>query len=226
MHNVVYYLEGIYGVFGGPTNALQDLGFMLIPEINTSSLPFLPTNGILFGLFAIGFVALSFPFFFPLKFSFSPVQALWRGSFVASICVFLRTISFIFTLLPAPNIHCQRYLTGANLNGESFYPPQSLAEIFSAFGTDSGCGDLIFSSHVMYALVVVCTMFHYYPTNLIRYILAILVITLALLCIAQRSHYTVDVIVACYTVPLVWLSLCHLIPRDIQSFRFWLDQPQ
>ena len=221
MHNLVYYLEGVYGVYGGPLNALNDLGFMLIPNIETSSLVFLPTNGILYGMFAIAFFVFCSSFF--LSMQFSPIQALWRALFASSICVTLRVVTFMVTLVPAPNIHCEQTRTSSNHSGETFKPPSSVSDFFGSVSTDSGCGDLIFSSHVMYGLIITCTLLHYYPTFLLRITLPIFVLALAMLCIAQRSHYTVDVVVAGYTVPLVWLSLCYLLPKDISRFRFWLD---
>ena len=224
MHNVVYYLEAQNGVFGGPSRALVDLGFQLLPEINTTTLPFLPNNGILYSIFAIGGIFILAPFFLTLP--HSPVQALWRALFVASISVILRTASFIFTLLPSPSKHCEETLTSDIHSGLTFDPPLTVFEIFFKVGTDSGCGDLMFSSHVMYCTIFACVVTHYSKSRIFAGLLWAATFALCLICVAQRSHYSVDVIVALYTVPMIWLSLRFLLPWDIRKhFRFWLDQP-
>ena len=166
----------------------------------------------------------------------SPTRTFWRSLIVASLCVILRTMSFIFTLLPSPNIHCEETYTSGNHNDDSFDSDgnrvqQSISDVFFAFGTDNGCGDLIFSSHTMYALTVVCMFTDYLPKHSRNNILFItflwsVAVALGLLAIAQRSHYTVDVIIAFYVVPLVWIFMRFVAPWDIKKqIRFWRDQP-
>ena len=69
MHNIVYYLEGVFDVIGGSDHALVDLGFKLVPEIDTSTMSFLPTNGILYALFGILGLFLIAPFAVNVSFS-------------------------------------------------------------------------------------------------------------------------------------------------------------
>ncbi|MFS7977053.1 putative sphingomyelin synthase-like domain-containing protein [Helianthus anomalus] len=66
-----------------------------------------------------------------------------------------------------------------------------------------GCGDLIFSSHMIFSLVFVRTYQKYGTRRFIKQCAWIIVVVQSLLIIASRKHYTVDVIVAWYTVNLV-----------------------
>eukprot|EP00201_Polytomella_parva_P015819 CAMPEP_0175062732 /NCGR_PEP_ID=MMETSP0052_2-20121109/14338_1 /TAXON_ID=51329 ORGANISM="Polytomella parva, Strain SAG 63-3" /NCGR_SAMPLE_ID=MMETSP0052_2 /ASSEMBLY_ACC=CAM_ASM_000194 /LENGTH=123 /DNA_ID=CAMNT_0016328799 /DNA_START=631 /DNA_END=1002 /DNA_ORIENTATION=+ len=69
------------------------------------------------------------------------------------------------------------------------------------------CGDLIFSSHTTFMLTGVLA-YNEYGSNAITKGLAWLGgVVLSVLIIASRKHYTVDVVVAWYTVPLVFFMM-------------------
>jgi hypothetical protein len=134
-HNYVYYLAGVYGVYGGPENHLVDMGFKALqPPI--SDLSFLPSNGCLYALGLIaGIVSLS-PLFTNVIIrdeSVRVIQILWRGLVVCSITVILRCVSFLLTILPSPAPHCSK---------AEFDPPTTASEIFFKFDTENGCSDL------------------------------------------------------------------------------------
>ena len=218
MHNLVYYLEGSHKVYGGVENRLVDLGFLALPEINTVNMSFLPNNGVLYSLFFVCIFFIISPLILNIS-SHSPVQVTWRVLTVSVMTVTLRMLSFILTLLPSPGEHCSE---------EEFTPP-SVSEIFSRLDTDGGCGDLVFSSHQMYALLLSCAVTEYLPNGIWKFLCIpvwLLSLALSLLIVAQRAHYTVDVFAAWYAVPLCWISFRWLFPWDIKTtVCFWRDQP-
>ena len=233
---------------------LKDLGFHLIPEINTENLSFRPHNGVLYAIFLLGILFVLSPLYF--KVPFTSIQVAWRTLMTVSIAVTLRCLTFISTILPTPGPHCSPD-TNDTLK-RSFDPPTSAQDVFLGFDTENGCGDLIFSSHMMYALVCTIMITDYSirsvtgvrldarenaedarepdsspPPKSLKIVLALLsipwllCIALAILIVAQRSHYTVDVLVAWYTVPLVWVAFRYFFPWDICiNMRFWADQPK
>jgi hypothetical protein len=197
------------------------MGFKaLVPSIE--DLPFLPSNGCLYTLGAIGAIVALSPLFTRALVrcpDVRVVQILWRGLVTCSICIFLRCVSFLVTILPAPAPHCAI--------GE-FNPPTTAYEVIFNFNTDHGCSDLIFSSHMMYGITAtlivtqyVLTAKHLMASKLergLKYALVGLcwsvVVAEAFCIVAQRSHYSVDVWTALYTVPLVWIAFYHFVPSD------------
>lgn len=206
-HNYVYYLAGKYKVYGGADNQLVDLGFKALePFRSLVYLSFLPSNGC---LYALGVIAL----LTSIANSTSWVRIIWRALLVCSIAIFLRCVSFLLTILPAPAPQCAQSL---------FDPPSSALSIFFRFSTDNGCSDLIFSSHMMYGLIATCTVVHYsstcYAKTGMKYCIIGLCLSLNIaqgVCIvAQERHYTIDVWTSMYVVPLTWVCFYHLIPSD------------
>ncbi|KVH94833.1 Sphingomyelin synthase-like domain-containing protein [Cynara cardunculus var. scolymus] len=63
-----------------------------------------------------------------------------------------------------------------------------------------GCGDLIFSSHMIFSLVFVRTYQKYGTRRFIKQCAWVIVVVQSLLIIASRKHYTVDVVVAWYVI--------------------------
>lgn len=78
--------------------------------------------------------------------NYSFATILSRYTVVSSIAIFCRVISFLSTILPSPHIHC---------HNEDFSPPTGWG-IITALNLAKGCGDLIFSSHMMHFL---CALF-------------------------------------------------------------------
>ena len=134
-HNLVYYLAGKYGVYGGKENQLVDLGFMGFDW--AADLWFWP-NFCLYLLAALSITYFS-TIFFTRKIITNPEihtgQVLWRACVVACIVVPIRCISFLITILPSPAEHCSET--------EGFNPPASFAEIVTRFDIGAGCSDLV-----------------------------------------------------------------------------------
>ncbi|KAF5446817.1 hypothetical protein F2P56_032417 [Juglans regia] len=182
---VFQYIHGLaaHGVHylhrPGPT--LQDVGFLLIPELGEDKAYMSETI---------------FVFIF--------------CSFVLA-CQILRIMTFYATQLPGPNYHCRE---GSKL--ATLPPPDSALEvIFINFpwGVIYGCGDLIFSSHVIFTLVFVLTYKKYGTIRYLKQFAWLLALIQSLLIIASRKHYTVDVVVAWYTVNLTVFFLDKKLPE-------------
>jgi hypothetical protein len=144
---------------------------------------------------------------------------------VTMFCIIFRVSSFIFTVLPSPGTHCSELPSPGKFT-DHFNPPEDAEDVFGRFSFDNGCSDLIFSSHLMYALCLTLAMCSYTRNFWVGVVTWSLCIALAFVIVMQRSHYTVDVIVALYTVPLTWIAFRHFFPWDISDYTaFWKDQP-
>ncbi|KAK4268684.1 hypothetical protein QN277_025300 [Acacia crassicarpa] len=180
----------------GPT--LQDAGFFLLPELGQDKAYISET---LFTFIFLSFVLWTFhPFIWKSKKIYTVL--IWcrvLAFLVAS--QFLRIITFYSTQLPGPNYHCRE---GSRL--ATLPPPKSVSEVLLInfpHGVIYGCGDLIFSSHMIFTLVFVLTYQRYGTRRYIKHLGFVLAVIQSLLIIASRKHYTVDVVVAWYTVNLV-----------------------
>uniref|UniRef100_A0A0E0JR36 Sphingomyelin synthase-like domain-containing protein n=1 Tax=Oryza punctata TaxID=4537 RepID=A0A0E0JR36_ORYPU len=124
---------------------------------------------------------------------------------------FLRIITFYSTQLPGPNYHCRE---GSKL--ATLPPPHNVLEVLLINfprGVLFGCGDLIFSSHMIFTLVFVRTYHKYGSKRLIKILAWLMAIIQSLLIIASRKHYSVDVVVAWYTVNLVVFFVDNKLPE-------------
>ncbi|TEB19869.1 hypothetical protein C9890_0153 [Perkinsus sp. BL_2016] len=134
-HNLVYYIAGDYGVYGGSENQLVDLGFKAFDW--AADLWFWPN----FCLYLLAALSLAFlaSISFTRKIITNPdvhiAQAAWRACLVACVVVPLRCISFLITIIPAPADHCSK--------DGGFSPPADVAEIFTRFDIGYGCSDLV-----------------------------------------------------------------------------------
>ncbi|KAK8649440.1 hypothetical protein V6N13_130169 [Hibiscus sabdariffa] len=85
----------------------------------------------------------------------------------------------------------------------SFLVQIIIAERYTVFplyfpqGAIYGCGDLIFSSHMIFTLVFVLTYQKYGTRRCIKQFGWLVAIIQSFLIVASRKHYTVDVVVAC-----------------------------
>ncbi|BAF17010.1 phosphatidylinositol:ceramide inositolphosphotransferase [Oryza sativa Japonica Group] len=180
----------------GPT--LQDLGFMILPELGKERGYISET---LFTFIFLSFVLWTFhPFILQTKRFYTVL--IWRRV-LAFLCAsqFLRIVTFYSTQLPGPNYHCREGSALARLPH-----PQNVAEVLLINfprGVIYGCGDLIFSSHMIFTIVFVVTYQKYGNIRFIKMLAWCIAIAQSLLIIASRKHYSVDVVVAWYTVNLV-----------------------
>ncbi|XP_020101221.1 phosphatidylinositol:ceramide inositolphosphotransferase-like isoform X1 [Ananas comosus] len=180
----------------GPT--LQDLGFMILPELGKER-GYISES--LFTFIFFSFLLWTFhPFVYHSKRFYTVL--LWRRvlAFLVASQI-LRIVTFYSTQLPGPNYHCREGSMLAQLP-----PPNSVLEVLLINfprGVLYGCGDLIFSSHMIFTLVFVRTYQKYGSKRFVKFLAWSLAIIQSLLIIASRKHYTVDVVVAWYTVNLV-----------------------
>ena len=117
-------------------------------------------------------------------------------------CQLLRALSFLSTSLPGPNYHCRAGSPAATLP----MPRRWWGHLVVDVGEQAtkGCGDLIFSSHTTFALVGCLAYSALGNSRVVAGLLWAAAVALSLLIVASRKHYTVDVVVAWYVVPLVW----------------------
>ncbi|CAN6333576.1 unnamed protein product [Urochloa humidicola] len=180
----------------GPT--LQDLGFMILPELGKERGYISET---LFTFIFLSFVLWTFhPFILQTKRFYTVL--IWRRV-LAFLCAsqFLRIVTFYSTQLPGPNYHCREGSPLARLP-----PPQNAGEVLLINfprGVIYGCGDLIFSSHMIFTLVFVITYQKYGSIRFVKMLAWCIAVAQSLLIISSRKHYSVDVVVAWYTVNLV-----------------------
>ncbi|XP_073044477.1 phosphatidylinositol:ceramide inositolphosphotransferase 2-like isoform X2 [Primulina eburnea] len=125
-------------------------------------------------------------------------------------CQILRIITFYSTQLPGPNYHCREGSKFATLPR-----PDNMVEVLLIVpqGLLFGCGDLIFSSHMIFSLVFVRTYHKYGTQRFLKQCAWLIVVIQSLLIIASRKHYTVDVVVAWYTVNLVLFFIDKKLPE-------------
>ncbi|XP_058099495.1 phosphatidylinositol:ceramide inositolphosphotransferase 1-like [Magnolia sinica] len=190
----------------GPT--LQDVGFIILPELGQDKAYISET---IFTLVFISFVLWTFhPFIFQSK-KFYTVLLWCRVLAFLVASQILRIITFYSTQLPGPNYHCREGSKLARLPR----PDSALEVLLINFprGVIYGCGDLIFSSHMIFTLVFVLTYQKYGSTRCIKQLSWFIAVILSLLIIASRKHYTVDIVVAWYTVNLVFFFIDKKLPE-------------
>ena len=180
----------------GPT--LQDLGFFLLPELGQERAYI---SEYLFTVIFLSFILWTFhPFIFKTKKIYTVLIWCRALSFLVASQA-LRIVTFYSTQLPGPNYHCREGSPLARLPH-----PKSVGEVLLINfprGVIYGCGDLIFSSHMIFTLVFVNTYQRYGTKRCIKQLGWTLTVIQSLLIIASRKHYTVDIVVAWYTVNLV-----------------------
>ncbi|KAM3410821.1 hypothetical protein ACQJBY_002816 [Aegilops geniculata] len=181
-----------------PGPLLQDLGFMALPELGQDK-NYLSECTFVFIFFSF-FLWTFHPFIYHSKRFYTIL--IWRRvlAFLVASQV-LRIITFYSTQLPGPNYHCREGSSIATLP-----PPNNVLEVLLINfprGVNLGCGDLIFSSHMIFTLVFVRTYHKYGSKRFIKLLAWVMAIVQSLLIIAARKHYTVDVVVAWYAVNLV-----------------------
>ncbi|XP_078178876.1 phosphatidylinositol:ceramide inositolphosphotransferase-like isoform X1 [Carex rostrata] len=191
-----------------PGPVLQDLGFMALPELGQNR-GYLSEN--LFTFIFLSFVLWTFhPFVYHNKRFYTVL--LWRRVLAFLVtCQILRIVTFYSTQLPGPNYHCREGSKLARLP-----PPNTVFEVLLINfprGVLYGCGDLIFSSHMIFTLVFVNTYQKYGSKRIIKFLAWMLVIIQSLLIIAARKHYSVDIVVAWYTVNLVFFFIDNKLPE-------------
>ncbi|XP_047963988.1 phosphatidylinositol:ceramide inositolphosphotransferase 2-like [Salvia hispanica] len=208
---VCQYIHGVAarGVhyFHRPGPTLQDVGFFLLPELGQERAYISET---VFSFIFLSFVLWTFhPFILKTKKIYTVLIWCRVLAFLVA-CQFLRIITFYSTQLPGPNYHCRE---GSKL--ATLPPPNNVLEalLIVPRGVLYGCGDLIFSSHMIFSLVFVRTYHKYGTRSFVKQLAWLTVVIQSLLIVASRKHYTVDVVVAWYTVNLVVFFLDKKLPE-------------
>ncbi|KAI3437763.1 hypothetical protein D9Q98_000210 [Chlorella vulgaris] len=199
---------------------LGDIGFRYMPELGLQNA--WVSESIFWCLF-IPFIIWSFSPFVTARKRFYTAVLYARLLMVLVTCQILRIISFTVTQLPAPNYHCR-------LGEETAVremPEHWWGHVVVDLGRQAthGCGDLVFSSHTTFVLTGVLTFTEYGETLLIKIIAWIGVVFMGLCIVASRKHYSVDVVVAFYTVPLVFYTMHRrwTTKRPVQDY--WPHRP-
>ena len=205
--NIAYYVHT-------PQEPLWDIGFHIFPEYEpiedvTEIMLILCLTGT--GLFTL------LPSFMNNPKHITSMLIVVRICQISGFTGILRTISFLSTSLPSPSHHCRPEST-------DYFPPSDASEIMSRMDPISGCGDLIFSGHTSNTLLMTLTVSHYSYFLLPRWwkwitfgLCVPFVITMASFIIIAQNHYTVDVVVALYTVPLLYSFLCNVLPDTVHE---------
>ena len=206
-----------------PGPPLKDLGHELLPEISDDvehvDVPMYFLFALL-GLVSVGaFVghddphqrADEKPYF---------VNALRRVMIVFAVGHCLRAATYLSTGLPGTAKQCR-------MGSAEFDPPKSIQECFTRLVSINGnCGDLNFSGHVFLLVLGILFVRQYGPRmwqyerdgylDITLCSIAIgLTICQIVLILAARHHYTVDVVVALYTTPMLWHAF-HTRMKDLQ----------
>ncbi|KAG6435744.1 hypothetical protein SASPL_100619 [Salvia splendens] len=147
--------------------------------------------------------------------TFSSILSFIGANILILLFAMLHTVDFSsFLLKEQENLYCFDMVQGtsvlsclSNPEDNNFLFDTATRSKLSLPGIPRGvlygCGDLIFSSHMIFSLVFVRT-FHKYGTHrFVKNCAWLTVVAQSLLIIASRKHYTVDVVVAWYTVNLV-----------------------
>ncbi|XP_022888575.1 phosphatidylinositol:ceramide inositolphosphotransferase 1-like [Olea europaea var. sylvestris] len=190
-----------------PGPILQDVGFFLLPELGKDKAYISET---VFTCMFLLFVLWTFhPFVFKSKKIYTVLIWCRILAFLVA-CQILRIITFYSTQLPGPNYHCREGSKLARLPR-----PDSILEVLLIVpsGVLYGCGDLIFSSHMIFSLVFVRTYHKYGTRRFVKQCAWLTVVIQSLLIIASRKHYTVDVVVSWYTVNLVVFFVDKKLPE-------------
>ncbi|CAN0879834.1 Phosphatidylinositol:ceramide inositolphosphotransferase 1 [Linum grandiflorum] len=209
---ICQYIHGLAArgihYFHRPGPILQDVGFYLLPELGQDKGHI---SEMLFSCVFLSFVLWTFhPFIFKVKKIYTVLVWCRVLAFLVA-SQFLRIITFYATQLPGPNYHCREGSKLARLPR-----PQSVHEVLLLNfprGVMFGCGDLIFSSHMIFTLVFVRSYQKYGSQRCIKQLAWLVAIVQSLLIIASRKHYTVDVVVAWYTVNLVVFFVDKKLPE-------------
>lgn len=190
-----------------PGPVLQDTGFLLLRELGQERAYVSET---VFTFIFLSFFLWTFhPFIFKSKKIYTVLIWCRVLAFLCG-CQILRILTFYSTQLPGPNYHCREGSRFATLPR-----PHHIMEYFIVIprGMLYGCGDLIFSSHMIFSLVFVRTYHKYGTKRFIKQCAWLTAVVQSLLIIASRKHYTVDVVVAWYTVNLVVYYIDSKLPE-------------
>jgi hypothetical protein len=219
--NLVYYLQAT-NLSGAQRTPLFDVSFKFLPLLtgwmwNLSDI-------FIYTLITITVFLLVSSIFVSWSFTPKPIYAVLivRRFFVTLVLLQqLRAISFLTTFLPGASEQCiyepteqmkeggtiAEFLAAPAMEGgnpEGWNPPRSWDQIIFRSDSFTGCGDLMFSSHIMVSTLCVLTVFKYYPSLFLRILTFTLIAVMVPFTLASRKHYTLDVLTSLYVTPMLF----------------------
>lgn len=189
--NVAYYLHQ-------QREPLYDLGFATFPALSRQMQVL---SEVMFFVLVGGTILFALSPFFNRTMKRKLYTTLMLSRFIG-VCVLaqsLRVITFLATSLPGPNYHCRPGSTEYN-------PPRTAYDIFLRQDAFTGCGDLVFSSHTIFVLLCALTYTKYSDNVWGKRFMWFMVLIFGFMVVAARKHYSIDIVVAWYTVPLIWIA--------------------
>ncbi|KAK9826213.1 hypothetical protein WJX74_000374 [Apatococcus lobatus] len=181
---------------------LPDLGFSIFPALGREQEWI---SELIFWTMFISFALWSFSPFVVERKRFYTVVLYGRLLMVLVVCQTLRILSFTSTQLPGSNYHCRKGQATALRAWPEHWWGHLVVNVNKQLG--HSCGDLIFSSHTTFALTGALTYTEYGSWRLSKVFAWVGAAAISLLIIAHRKHYSVDVVIAWYVVPLVFWTM-------------------
>lgn len=214
-HAEIFIATSLVMVFGAnmafylhtPMNSpLKDLGFMLIPEQDIDSI--WRSMSDMMTIF-LPIVCAVQSIFMTRENRCKVFVSFFR---LMTVCYALRTLTVPLTSLPGPAPHCRP-------EAHNYSPPDNWIDIVTRVGPMHGkfntCGDLLFSGHMCYtssALLLYLRQLdrRFRKGRTLRWVLGLLYLGIvALLCIAGRKHYTVDIVLGIIISFMVFFHFEH-----------------
>jgi len=205
VHNLATNLARFLHV---PQTPLYDLGFALIPKIDTEY-EFL--CDVVFSICIAITISVWVSPFCSSRPSITSTGMLSRFMAVLVLAQSLRILTFVMTDLPGPSPRCKP-------DHELFNQPQSLSDILwrSWSGMFShGCGELVFSSRVLLVVLCLLTVSRYGRRRRLTIYFGVLATIYSMLMISARREYSLSIFIAWYVVPLLWIAYGRNFPDEL-----------
>ncbi|KAL6765394.1 PAP2 superfamily C-terminal-domain-containing protein [Haematococcus lacustris] len=204
---VMQYVHGIFTQLAHRMHQpqeqpLHDIGFDMLPELGPQL--FWVSEAIFGSLFA-AFVLWTFTPFVMQRKRFYTVVMWSRLLMVLVVCQALRIVTFTATQLPGPSYHCRAGESSAVRPWPQHWSGHIIIDVQRQ--VSRSCGDLVFSSHTIFMLTGILAYNEYGSQLIMKAVAWTCGAIVSALIIASRKHYTVDIVVAWYTVPLVFYTL-------------------
>lgn len=198
-HNAVFWRWNSLRMYEEPT--LPDLFIYPQEPFQSSTLAIADTFRLLsfFVVFGLGMFTV-----FARRNGEQIVLATHRYLLVYSAASVLRCVTFFLTMLPATAPYCLSPDLGGTYSPER--APKTIQEVFLRFDWTHGCGDLLFSGHVV---LTMCA--HMLNEEMavpcIKLVSRVALPFFLYFTVRSRKHYSIDVIVAVYVTFLLWQAI-------------------
>jgi len=191
-----------------------------VPDLGHWVLPYFDWLGFVCDIFLVSCLILTMCFTFSSLFCCWTCPTIGLSSYHATVAaarfvtvlIFsqcLRIVTFLFTTIPGPNVHCRP-------DSRDYNPPKTFMDVFTP-GFQSGCGDLVFSYPTMLLILCAFTVQKYGYNVHFKRVMWLCALLIGPLSVAARRNYSVDVVVAWYGVPLLWMAYDISFPDKLPS---------